>query len=149
MHRVLVKNADYEIAWIDGCQCLLAGIRNGKIGREGVEAFFRELKDARNNLRASALALDLRAAHRLPDDIWDWLQETWYPRMMAQGLRRQAMVWPKELPARIQWRGLKAEGLEREEFDKLPAAIHWLGKTDFDSTPTRRRVALVGSGSTR
>lgn len=145
MHRVLVKNEDYEISWIDGCQCLLAGIRSGTIGREGIDSFFRELKDARNNMQARSLALDLRAAARMSEDIWKWLQETWYPRMVNQGLNRQATINPRALAARIQWRTLKIAGLARQEFDKLPPAIHWLGKADQDSNPTRRRMSLVGN----
>ncbi len=144
MHRVLVKNGDYEINWIDGCECLLAAIKNPSIGREGMEAFFRELKDARNNMQASSLALDLRASGRLPHDVWEWLQDTWYPRIAEQGLKVQATVRPKDLAARLQWRSLTVADLTQERFDKLPAAIHWLGKADFDAMPTRRRIAVGG-----
>lgn len=143
MHRVLVKNADYEIDWIDGCECLLAAIRNPDIGREGIDSFFRELKESRHNLKADSLALDLRAARRLPPDVWGWLTETWYPLMVEQGLKRQALVGPRDITARIQWRTLKVKGIARQKFDTLPAAIHWLGQVDQDSTPTLRRMAIV------
>lgn len=138
MHKSLCRSSDYDISWIEGSECLLAVVRNSMHGFRGVSTFFSSMRDSRGTSGAINWAIDLRDARKIPDELWNWVSASWYPQMVDEGLRRQALILPSAGPARAQWKSLQARSLVQEAFTSVPHAIMWLS-TEYDQSPVQRR----------
>lgn len=138
MHKTLSQSKEYDISWISGSQCLLVAVRDGVHGFRGVSQFFSSLREARCTENAASWLLDLRQARKIPDELWTWVDASWFPQVVGEGLRRQALVLPEAAAGRAQWRSLKVASLENQVFTSVPRAIMWLG-TDFGRPPERQR----------
>ncbi len=139
MHQSLSRSSDFDISWIEGSECMLAVVRNSMHGFRGVSTFFSRMRDSRCQTESISWALDLRDARKIPDELWNWVSASWYPQLVDEGLRRQALILPSAGPARAQWKSLQARSLVQESFASVPRAIMWLS-TEYDQPPVRRRA---------
>ncbi|MDJ0656092.1 MAG: hypothetical protein QNJ40_18155 [Xanthomonadales bacterium] len=143
MHRLLVDKEEYRLAWLNGSDCLLASARDELIGFRTVSTFFSEIREFRAASGAHALVLDIRPMAKLPDELWAWVGRCWYTQMIELGLKRQAVVAPLNLSAKMQWRGLAVPRLASKNFTKVSKAIHWISSDSAEHRPNLRRMELL------
>lgn len=128
MHQNIARFDEFDVSWLQGSQCILAVAKDNLRGFRSVSSFFSSLREARESTRAAGWILDLRSCQKVPEELWNWVQTSWYPQMIDEGLARQAVVLPLEPSARRQWRALDFPDLEQQVFENASRGIQWLGQ---------------------
>ncbi|MEM9530120.1 MAG: hypothetical protein AAGA23_04320 [Pseudomonadota bacterium] len=142
MHQNLVKTEDFGIAWLEGSACLLATVYPSMQGFRGVSTFFSNMRQCRSKTRADAWILDVRNARKIPEELWSWVESSWFPQLVDEGLKRQALLVPASGAARSQWEHLQINDMKQEVLDSLPLAVSWISE-DPNAPPARRRPILT------
>ena len=87
--------------------------------------------------------LDIRPIAKLPDELWAWVSRCWYAQMIELGLKRQAVVAPLNLSAKMQWRGLRLRRLQSKNFTAVSKAIHWISSDGIYERPALQRMEML------
>jgi hypothetical protein len=102
----------------------------GFVPDEKTKAGMEQLLEFFQQQGASKLLLDLKQTAPFSKDLEVWLIQSWYPRMIAAGLKNLALVLPQNALARLHLDKAVAKkplpNLETELFEKLAPAIKWL-----------------------
>jgi hypothetical protein len=124
-----------KIDWDETTQCIVAdwkGVGRGPAYRAALD---RSLELVRRHRARKWLAIMLHAAGVMAPDDAEWLRVDWFPRLLAAGGRRFAVVLPAQALASMQLNRIKREiDAEKKDpdaflnryFDNLDEARAWL-----------------------
>ena len=126
-----------KIDWSEEDECIVADWKGVGRGAEYRAALDRSLELVRRRKARRWLAIMVEAQGVMAPEDTEWLVHDWFPRLLALGAKRFAVVLPPQALAAMQLNRLKREIDEEKEspdafrnryFDDVDKARAWLAE---------------------
>jgi hypothetical protein len=121
-----------QIDWDEKSQAIVAEWKGSARGEAYRSALDRSLELVRRHKARRWLAIMLESTGVLPPEDAEWLQHDWFPRLLAAGGRRFAIVLPAAGLAALQLNRIK-KSIDEEKDD-----VHTFANRYFDDVKKAR-----------